>query len=115
MDKHYEAIAKILGGTLLSSNRLQGIVKTFVEYFSSEDENFDSEHFKRTALNGEYIDKYIEEPIIKPKVNTWTPKPLTTVSSTADRIHADWKEAMGRMSTIIGKSNGKKAKSKTNK
>jgi len=31
---------------------------------------------------------------------------MTTVSSTADRIHDDWKEAMGRMSTIIGKANG---------
>ena len=72
MEKHYEAIAKILGGTLLSSNRLQAIVKTFVEYFSSEDENFDSEHFRRTALNGDYIDKYIEadEPVVEPKVNT---------------------------------------------
>ena len=70
MNKHYEAIAKILGGTLLSSNRLQQIVKTFIEYFSSEDADFNAEHFRKTALNGDYIDKYIEEPIIKPTVNT---------------------------------------------
>ena len=71
MDKHYDAIAKILGGTLLSSNRLQGIIKTFIDYFSHEDENFDAEHFKKTALNGDYIDKYIkeEEPVVEPKVN----------------------------------------------
>jgi len=105
MNQHYEAIAKILGGSLHSSNRLKGIVKTFIEYFSSIDKNFDIEKFSKDALNGEYTE-HIEEPIIEPKVNTWAPKPITTVSSTADRIHDDWKEAMSRMSTIIGKSNG---------
>ena len=70
MNKHYEAIAKILGGTLLSSNRLQAIVKTFADYFSHEDEDFDAELFRKTALNGDYIDKYLEEPIVEPKINT---------------------------------------------
>ena len=106
MEQHYEAIAKILGGSLHSSNRLKGIVKTFIEYFSSVDRNFNIEKFSKDALNGQYIEEYIEEPVIEPKVNTWAPKPITTVSSTADRIHDDWKDAMGRMSKIIGKSNG---------
>ena len=106
MEKHYEAIAKIIGGTLLSSNRLQGIVKTFVEYFSNEDENFDAEHFKKTALNGDYIDKYIEEPITKPAVNTWAPKPITVVDRKKDDITAEFEIAMKNMSGIIRKSYG---------
>ena len=63
MDKHYEAIAKILGGSLHSSNRLKGLVKTFIEYFSSVDENFNIEEFSRNALNGEYIEEVV--PVIK--------------------------------------------------
>ena len=70
MDKHYEAIAKILGGSLHSSNRLKGIVKTFIEYFSSVDKEFDIESFSRNALNGSYIEEHIEEPVAKPVVNT---------------------------------------------
>ena len=70
MEQHYEAIAKILGGSLHSSNRLKGIVKTFIEYFSSVDRNFNIEKFSKDALNGQYIEEYIEEPVIEPKVNT---------------------------------------------
>ena len=70
MEKHYEAIAKIIGGTLHSSNRLKGLVKTFVEYFSSIDDNFNSEQFSRDALNGNYIEDYIEEPNVEAKVDT---------------------------------------------
>ena len=70
MNQHYEAIAKILGGSLHSSNRLKGIVKTFIEYFSSVDRDFDIEKFSKDALNGQYIEEYIEEPIVEPKVNT---------------------------------------------
>jgi len=69
MDRHYEAIAKILGGSLHSSNRLKGIVKTFIEYFSSVDKDFDIEKFSRDALNGQYIEEYIEEPVIESKAS----------------------------------------------
>jgi hypothetical protein len=70
MEQHYEAIAKILGGSLHSSNRLKGIVKTFIEYFSSVDKHFDIEQFSKDALNGQYIEEYIEEPVVKQKANT---------------------------------------------
>ena len=70
MDKHYEAIAKIIGGTLYSSHRLRGLVKTFIEYFNSQDDNFNAEEFSKHALNGRYIDEYIEEkPVVEKKVN----------------------------------------------
>tara|TARA_R100000781_G_scaffold114913_2_gene87839 strand:+ start:974 stop:1186 length:213 start_codon:yes stop_codon:yes gene_type:complete len=70
MNGHYEAIAKIIGGTLHSSNRLKGLVKTFIEYFSSIDEDFDAEQFSQNALNGDYTIDYAEKPIIQPQVNT---------------------------------------------
>ena len=70
MDKHYTAIAKIIGGTLYSSNRLRGLTKTFVEYFSSVDEEFDAEQFSKDALNGTYMDEHVVTPVIEPKVNT---------------------------------------------
>tara|TARA_R100000152_G_C6772405_1_gene199285 strand:+ start:311 stop:535 length:225 start_codon:yes stop_codon:yes gene_type:complete len=74
MDKHYEAIAKIIGGTLYSSNRLKGLVKTFIEYFNSQDSNFDAEQFSKNALNGSYdlldTEEYIEIPPVEPKINT---------------------------------------------
>tara|TARA_R100000152_G_C6610021_1_gene64207 strand:- start:336 stop:551 length:216 start_codon:yes stop_codon:yes gene_type:complete len=67
IDKHYEAIAKIIGGTLHSSNRLKGLVKTFVEYFSSVDKDFNIEEFSKNALNGQYVEDIVEEPIQKAK------------------------------------------------
>ena len=107
MEKHYEAIAKIIGGTLHSSNRLRGLVKTFVEYFNSVDDNFDEERFSKDALNGSYVDDYIEEPIQKPKVNTWAPKPITVVDGKMEKMHEEWQNAMNRMSNIVGKSYGR--------
>ena len=110
MEKHYEAIAKIIGGTLYSSNRLKGLVKTFIEYFSSQDSNFDSEQFSKNALNGTYdlldTEEYIEMPPVEPKINTWEPKVTTVVDSRIDKIHEDWKLAMKNMSNIVGKSYG---------
>jgi hypothetical protein len=69
MDKHYEAIAKIIGGTLHTSNRLEGLIKTLAEYFDNQDENFDIEQFKSDALNGNYIDETVEKPVINKEVN----------------------------------------------
>ncbi len=69
MEQHYEAIAKIIGGTLHTSNRLQVVVKTLSEYFDSQDIDFDIEKFKSDALNGDYIDDTIEEPIVQREVN----------------------------------------------
>ena len=107
MSKHYEEIAKIIGGTLHTSNRLQVLVKTLSEYFDSQDEDFDIEKFKSDALNGNYIDDTIETPIIQKEVNIWEPKPMqTTVSSTAQKINVDFEKAMARMSTIVGRSYG---------
>ena len=106
MDKHYEAIAKIIGGTLRTSNRLQGLIKTLVEYFDSQDENFDIAQFKSDALNGNYIDETVEEPIIHKAVNIWEPQSATTVSSKMYHVNQDWQNAMNRMSTIVGKAYG---------
>lgn len=114
IDKHYEAIAKIIGGTLHSSNRLKGLVKTFIEYFSSVDKDFNIEEFSKNALNGEYVEDIIEEPVQQAKPSTWAPKPVTVGNSQVDRINAEFEDAMKRMSTMIGKNYGKKQAKKTN-
>ena len=38
--KHYNAIAKIVGGNLLGSNNLEMLINSLSKYFESEDENF---------------------------------------------------------------------------
>ena len=110
MKKHYEAIAKILGGSLYSSSRLKSVVKTFIEYFSSIDREFDIETFSKNALNGTYnlsdTEECIETSPVEQKANTWAPKPISAVSSRVDRINDDFEDAMKRMSTIVGKSYG---------
>ena len=113
--KHYNAIAKIVGGNLLGSNNLEMLINSLSKYFESEDENFNKHEFRAACLNGhsmegsEEIDTtHVEEEIMPRKVEktpyTWKPKE----SSVAERINEDFKVAMANMPNIIGKNFKKK-------
>ena len=70
MKEHYEAIAKIVGGSLHSSNRLTPLINSLIGYFSSYDEQFDAEKFRLDAMNGRATDGDKESTIDKPLENT---------------------------------------------
>ena len=107
--KHYNAIAKIVGGNLLGSNNLEMLINSLSKYFESEDESFNKHEFRAACLNGhsmegsEEIDTtHIEEEIMPRKIEktpyTWKPKE----SSVAERINEDFQIAMAKMSTLVG-------------
>ena len=50
--KHYNAIAKIVGGNLLGNNNLEMLINSLSKYFESEDENFNKHEFRAACLNG---------------------------------------------------------------
>ena len=121
--KHYNAIAKILGGNLLGDSKLEMLINSLSKYFESEDDAFNKHEFRAACLNGHSMEGTYEndiEPIleeISPKTvektpYTWKPKE----SSVGERIHDDWKIAMANMHNIVGKNfkkgarNGKKEK-----
>ena len=54
MNKHYEAIANIIGGVLWNSTKLTAVVDTLIKYFKSEDNDFNIEEFRRITLNGDF-------------------------------------------------------------
>ena len=50
--KHYNAIAKIIGGNLLGSNTLEMLINSLSKYFEEEDETFNKHEFRAACLNG---------------------------------------------------------------
>ena len=50
--KHYNAIAKIIGGNLLGDNKLEMLVNSLSKYFKEEDETFNKHDFRAACLNG---------------------------------------------------------------
>ena len=73
--KNYNAIAKIIGGTLIGESKLEPLINTLTRYFESEDDSFNKNEFRAACLNGhnmegsEEIDPtYIEEGITLRKV-----------------------------------------------
>ena len=61
--EHYNAIAKIVGGTLENNDRLHPMVNTLTNYFESVDENFNSKEFRSACLNGHYMEETSETDI----------------------------------------------------
>ena len=115
--KHYNAIAKIVGGTLLGNNNLEMLINSLSKYFEEEDKTFNKEEFRAACLNGHNMEGSVEidtnpteEAIIPIKVEktpyTWKPKE----SSVAERINEDFTIAMAKMSTIVGRNYGKSKK-----
>ena len=75
--KHYNAIAKILGGNLLGDNKLEVLINSLSKYFESEDESFNKQEFRSACLNGHNMEGSveidtipIEEEIMPRKVET---------------------------------------------
>ena len=58
--KHYNAIAKILGGNLLGDNKLEMLINSLSKYFEGEDENFNKHDFRAACLNGHNMEESIE-------------------------------------------------------
>jgi len=77
--KHYNAIAKILGGNLLGDSKLEMLVNSLSKYFESEDDTFNKHEFRAACLNGHSMEEAYEndiEPIleeISPKTVEKTP------------------------------------------
>ena len=58
--KHYNAIAKILGGNLLGDNKLEMLINSLSKYFEGEDENFNKHDFRAACLNGHNMEGSVE-------------------------------------------------------
>ena len=50
--KHYNAIAKILGGNMLGDSKLDMLINSLSKYFEEEDKNFNKHDFRAACLNG---------------------------------------------------------------
>jgi hypothetical protein len=48
---NYNAIARILKGTLLNDSKLVPLINTLTEYFKSEDDTFNETLFREESLN----------------------------------------------------------------
>ena len=116
--KHYNAIAKILGGNLLGDNKLEMLINSLSKYFESEDESFNKHEFRAACLNGHSMEEsietdttHVEDEIMPLKVEktpyTWSPRE----SSVGERLNEDWKIAMANMSNIVSKNFKKGVKS----
>ena len=75
--KHYNAIAKIIGGTLLGNNNLEMLINSLSKYFEEDDETFNKEEFRAACLNGHDMEgsiemdtTYVEKEITPRKVET---------------------------------------------
>jgi len=55
--KHYNAIAKILGGNLIGDNKLEMLVNSLSKYFEEEDETFNKQEFRAACLNGHSMEE----------------------------------------------------------
>ena len=58
--KHYNAIAKILGGNLLGDNKLEMLINSLSKYFEEEDESFNKHEFRAACLNGYNMEESLE-------------------------------------------------------
>ena len=58
--KHYNAIAKIIGGNLLGSNTLEMLINSLSKYFEEEDETFNKHEFRAACLNGHNMEESVE-------------------------------------------------------
>lgn len=104
INEHYKAIAIIIGGSLQTSTKLQAVINALSDYFSSKDENFNSEKFKSDALNGDYIKATTDEiKLVTNKSNPWTPAQQISVR---DRNNTGFEDAMDKMTDIITKTYG---------
>ena len=50
--KHYNAIAKIIGGNLQGYPRMDALINSLSRYFEEEDETFQKGEFRSACLNG---------------------------------------------------------------
>ena len=102
LKSYHTAVANIIGGILYNSSKLNAILNTLSKYFKSEDDDFDSEEFRRIALNGDYQADIVEEPVAKSEPNPWTP----VQQSPGGVKDIGFKEACERMTDIIIRTNG---------
>ena len=113
--KHYNAIAKIIGGNMLGDSKLDMLVNSLSKYFEEEDEAFNKHEFRAACLNGynmvesdDTVPLYHKTEItptnIENKAYNWNPKKESPVKD-----DLEFENAMARMSSIVG-SNFKKKK-----
>ena len=58
--KHYNAIAKILGGNMLGDSKLDMLINSLSKYFEEEDKNFNKHDFRAACLNGHNMEESVE-------------------------------------------------------
>ena len=61
--KHYNAIAKILGGNMLGDSKLDMLINSLSKYFEEEDKNFNKHDFRAACLNGHNMEETSETDI----------------------------------------------------
>ena len=76
--KHYNAIAKILGGNLLGDNKLEVLINSLSKYFESEDESFNKQEFRSACFNGHNMEGSVETDIMYKEGNIAPRKVETT-------------------------------------
>ena len=115
--EHYNAIAKIVGGTLNNNDKLHPMVNTLTKYFESSDENFNPKEFRSACLNGHLMEEPSETDIepqkeeimprnVQSKPYNWKP---TETASVRGENHK-YEEATARMSKIVASNFSKKEK-----
>ena len=58
--KHYNAIAKIIGGNLIGDSKLTMLINSLSKYFESEDKSFNKYEFRAACLNGHNMEESLE-------------------------------------------------------
>ena len=61
--KHYNAIAKIIGGNLQGYTRIDALINSLSRYFEGEDETFKKEEFRSACLNGYSMEESTETDV----------------------------------------------------
>ena len=55
--KHYNALAKIIGGNLQGYPRIEALINSLSRYFEGEDETFNPKEFRSACLNGHCMEE----------------------------------------------------------
>ena len=73
--KHYNAIAKIIGGNLQGYSRLDALINSLTRYFEAEDETFSPKDFRSACLNG-YSMEETSQIDVEPRKEEIVPKTI---------------------------------------
>ena len=79
--KHYNAIAKIIGGNLQGYPRFDALINSLSRYFESEDNSFKKDEFRSACINGHNMEES-ENIIHAPQKEQITPTNIENSANT---------------------------------